>query len=102
MDLLRAAVEESTQAAVARRLGYSSSHVSLALKGSKQHHTTTFMQRVVDVFGKQQINCPVLGDISPQRCCGERKREFSTANPLRVELWVKCKKCEHNPTQNTD
>ena len=101
-ELLTRAVNDTSQAAVARKLGYSRSYISLALKGSKAHQTDTFTRRVVEVFGDERVDCPVLGDISMQRCVSERKKEFSTANPVRVELWDTCKNCENNPAQYID
>jgi hypothetical protein len=92
--LLQNAVTESSQAAVARRLGYSASAINQVLHHNYQGNTERLAAKIIEVYGNVSVVCPVLGTIKLGRCALERSMEFSTANPTRVELWDACQTCE--------
>lgn len=96
-ELLEKAIAETNQASVARRLGYSSSALSQARSGTYKGSTVNLAQKVIEVYGNETVECPVLGQIPLSRCAEERVRPFSTANPERVRLFGACGNCEHNP-----
>lgn len=97
IDLLRDAVAaQGSQARVAKMLGYSSTTISQALSGNYQGQLDTFLNRVEEVFGTRSFDCPVLGEIPLNRCVRERRTPFSTANPLRVQLYRACMNCKFN------
>lgn len=97
LDLLRDAVAaQGSQSRVAKMLGYSTATVSQVLGGCYQGALDKVLSRVEEVFGKRIVPCPVLGDIGFTRCVTERRTPFSTANPLRVQLYRACMKCAFN------
>jgi len=97
LELLRDAVEtHGSQAKVGKMLNYSTATISQVLSGNYQGGLDTFLARVEEVFGTRIIACPLLGDIPLNRCVKERRRPFSTANPLRVQLYRECMHCRFN------
>ncbi len=97
LDLLRDAVAaQKSQTRVAKLLGYSTATVSQVLSGSYQGALDKILARVEEVFGTRVVGCPVLGDIVLTRCVTERRTPFSAANPLRVQLYRACMRCENN------
>lgn len=101
LSLLKDAVNsQGSQAKVGKMLGYSSATISQVLSGSYQGTLDSFLARVEEVFGTREISCPILGAIPLSRCVKERRREFSTANPQRVQLYRACRSCEFNTERN--
>ena len=97
VSLLQEAVETlGSQAKVGRRLGYSSATVSQVLSGSYGGQLDAFLTRVEEVFGRSQMDCPILGHILLPVCVDERRKPFTTANPHRVRMFQACRRCPHN------
>ncbi|MGB0732454.1 MAG: hypothetical protein ACPGPF_01775 [Pontibacterium sp.] len=94
--LLANAAEQSTKAAVAKRLGISRSSVSLLLANKYPAANTHKMQAVVEA-GLGGMTCPVLGEISASECQKQRETPFSSSNPTRIALYRACQRCPHNP-----
>lgn len=95
MELLKRKVAELGQAEVGRQLGYSSgSIICQILKGDYKGAPTNALNRVVELFGGVTAHCPVLGEITLQRCAEQKKLPFSAANPRRAQLYRACKTCE--------
>ncbi len=94
MALLKGAVSDKGQAAVARELDYSPSAVSQALRGIYGGSLDNFMERVAETYGNGTIICPVMGEIGLRRCAEERKKPFGATSPQRVKLWRACRECE--------
>ena len=94
MALLRQAVASCGQAAVAKKLGYSPSAISQALKGTYGGSLDNLMHRVAEIFGHGTVQCPVMGEISLKRCAEERRKPFSVTSPQRVKLYVACRRCQ--------
>jgi len=94
MALLRAAVEEHGQSAVARALNYSTSAVNQALHGKYRGSLENLLQRVAEVYGTGMVQCPVMGEISLKRCAAERKKPFAATSPQRVRLYHACRQCD--------
>lgn len=92
-ELLKNAVDTSSQAAIARKIGYSASAVNQVLQDKYQGNTERVAAKVVEIYGNESVDCPVLGKIPLGRCSLERQMDFSTANPTRVELWDTCQTC---------
>jgi len=93
MALLKEAVNEHGQAAVARALKYSASAVNQALHGKYRGSLDNLLQRVAEVYGSGMVRCPVMGSISIQRCAAERKKPFAASSPQRVRLFMACRSC---------
>ncbi|MDH4317923.1 MAG: hypothetical protein OEV64_05995 [Desulfobulbaceae bacterium] len=97
LELLEKAIAETNQATVARRLGYSSSALSQARSGTYKGSTDKLAQKIIEIYGNETVDCPVLAKIPLIRCAEERVKPFSTANPERVRLFKACGGCEHKP-----
>ena len=94
MSLLKEAVKDKGQAAVARELGYSPSAISQVVNGIYGGALDNFMERVAETYGNGTIVCPVMGEVPLRRCAEERKKIFSASSPQRVKLWLACRECE--------
>lgn len=93
MALLRQKVDEIGQAALARRVGYSPSAINQAVKGTYGGSLDNLLQRVEETFGSATVMCPVMGEISIQRCADERRKAFGATSPQRARLYLACKSC---------
>ena len=96
MDRMRLLIEAARahgQAAVARATGYSYSAVSQALSGKYRGSIDRLLQRVMEVYGKGTVQCPVMGEISIQRCAAEKRKPFAASSPQRVRLYKACRHC---------
>ena len=97
LALLREAVaDHGSQTRVGRMLGYSASTISQVLSGTYYGKLDAFLTRVEEVFGRSQVECPILGTIGYPQCVEERRRPFCTANPHRVRMFQSCRGCGHN------
>ena len=100
MELLRTKCEETSQAEVGRRIGYSSGAICGVLKGTYKGDTDKVLQAVVEVYGGLSVACPFYRtDIPLSQCAAERRRPFAATNSQRVELWLACRKCEQEGKQ---
>jgi len=96
LDLTQA-VRERGQARVARELGYSDAAICQVLKGTYKGDSARILQRVAEVFGREKVCCPIIGEITLGRCAEEKKRPFSSGSPQRVQLWRACRECVVSP-----
>lgn len=96
LKLLKQAVAEAgSQAVVARELGYSPAVINQALQGKYPGDIERLAAKVVEVYGNERVECPILGNISLAACAKNQKQPFSTANPLVVDLWATCPHCSN-------
>ncbi|MDY0212583.1 MAG: helix-turn-helix transcriptional regulator [Desulfuromonadaceae bacterium] len=95
-NLLRQRVDATSQAHVAREIGYSSATISQILSGKYGGDSSLVMARVEEVYGATTVQCPVLGEIPLKKCASHSRREFAATNPLRVSLHRACRTCPHN------
>lgn len=101
LQILADECQASSQAKVAKRLGYSAATVSLVLKGTYSGDLQKVEQAVRGALMRQTVACPVLGDIPAQDCLGHQKAPFSTASPERVRLYRACRSgCPHSRIQS--
>jgi len=97
LELLREAVIElGSQAKAAKLLGYSSATISQVLSGQYNGQLDGFLTRVEEVFGRSEVDCPVMGTIAYPNCVEERRKPFTTANPYRVMMYQRCRVCPFN------
>jgi transcriptional regulator with XRE-family HTH domain len=99
LDVLRAACAETSQAAVARQLGISSSTINQALKGTYKGNLSRLKTLVEGRLMKQTVECPVIGELAKHQCQEHQAREgrFITANPLTMRLYRACRSgCPHS------
>lgn len=95
LDILRAEVEATSQAEVARRLDVSSTMISQALRGIYPSSTDRLQALVEGTYLRSTVDCPVCGEISRRRCAQEQRRRFSVHSPQRVALSAACRTCPH-------
>lgn len=97
IEVLRAACEAKTQAAVAERIGYSPATVNQVLKGAYKGDLRRVEEAVRGALMGESVECPVIGDLPRQRCIEHQRRagSFAATNPTRVQLARACKTCEH-------
>lgn len=97
IELLRAACAASTQAAVARRLGYSSTVVNQVLKGSYTGDLARVKAAVEGALMQAEVDCPVCGSIPRQRCVEHQRAPFRATSPMSVQLYRACRGgCPHS------
>lgn len=93
--VLADACKQSSQSAVAKRIGYSAAVVSQVLKGSYKGDEARVQQAVEGALMGLTVDCPVLGEIPRHVCLEYQKREFAATNPVRVRLYHTCPTCPH-------
>lgn len=98
VQLLARECAASSQNQVARRLGYSSTLVSLVLRGKYTGDMQAVEAAVRGLFENLCVACPVLGEITPLDCRDWQKkaRTFSTENSQRVRMFRACNACPQN------
>ena len=101
--VLRARCAETSQADVARRIGYSPAVVSGILKGTYRGNSSAVEAAFRGVFMGQTVACPVLGEIPPKACAEHQGRPFGAANPIHTELYRACRGgCPHSKIARPD
>ncbi|WP_410499675.1 XRE family transcriptional regulator [Chitinibacter sp. S2-10] len=96
LQLLRTATVASNIAAVATKLGYSRTSISLVLAnkypGSTAHIEKAVLQRL------DTVRCPYVGqNINRQACQETGNGAAPTHNPLKMAYWRACQRCTHKP-----
>jgi hypothetical protein len=101
MQLLRDAVDRlGSIQAVADRIGYSRTAVSLVLSGTYAKDTTALARAVLTRL--DLVSCPVLGEIAGDQCRAHQAAPFSAANPQRIALYRACRTgCPHSAIEGS-
>lgn len=95
LTVLAEACRDSSQAAVAARIGYSATVVNQVLKGKYTGDLRAVEQAVRGALLSYTIECPVLGALPAHLCLEHQRRPFAATNPLRVRLYRACRTCTH-------
>ena len=95
ISALARAVEQSSKAAVAKRIGISRTSVSLLLANKYPSPQTNKMQAKVEAV-LNGVNCPLYGALTNAQCQKERQKPFIASNPIRVQQYRTCAQCPHN------
>lgn len=96
IDILKAEVEKTTQADVARKLKLSKATISQALSGTYAGKTDRIKEKVLLEFENKQVNCPIMGSISFKVCRLTQAKEFNSNNMNAVRQYKACMKCKNN------
>jgi DNA-binding transcriptional regulator YdaS (Cro superfamily) len=83
-------------AKVAAELGCTASLVSQLASGVYKS-PRKWTPLIIEKYGNETVACPVIGEITQDRCRAERERPYSMANPTRGELSRTCPKCGVKP-----
>lgn len=94
LELLKNKVAATSQADVARALGYSASAISQVLMGKYQGDDATILQKAEETYGSSTVICPVKGEIPLAKCAEHKARPFAATNPERVRMYKACRNCE--------
>ena len=89
--------DRSSQRLTAEKIGYTCGTVNQVLRGRRRSES---LGNVEDAVRRNIMNahveCPVLGEISLNRCLEAQARPFAATNPQRVQLWKACRTCHQN------
>ena len=106
LHTLRLEVERASLRRVAERLrggnGYpSEALVSQVLNGKYKGHTARLQRLVEGYYLGVTVACPVLGEITRDRCDHQQRLPFAATNPVRVALYRACRNgCQHSTLEN--
>jgi len=100
IDALKAECAKSSQAKVAKELGYSAATISLVLKGKYAGNLKTVEKAFNGAFKSAAVICPILGAIPAHRCLSIQRQPFAATNHQRVLLFKACKACAHKTGQD--
>lgn len=93
ITVLRECCQASSQAAVAKRIDYSPTVVNQVLKGKYAGDLSAVQKAVEGALMGLSVDCPVIGELSRDRCLTYQRRGFAATNPLRVALARACPTC---------
>jgi hypothetical protein len=95
---LARACDDSSQSAVARRLGRSQALISQVIRGKYPGNLTAVEEAVRGAFMGATVECPALGTMPSNVCQAwrHRARDFGNSNPLRVTMFRACNRCPRN------
>lgn len=91
--VLQEACTGSSQAAVAKRIGYSAAVVNQVLKGTYKGDLARVQQAVEGALMGLTVECPIVGELARNRCLEYQRRGFAATNPFRVSLAKACPTC---------
>jgi hypothetical protein len=84
---------------VAKRIGVSTTTISLVLAGKYRASVTNIEQRVRGVLLSQKVACPVLEQIDRKRCVELQQPPASQNNRLRITIYERCQTCPNAQTK---
>ncbi len=97
LTILKQATEENGVRPTAARLGVSPATIS-QIKNGRYGLSERLRARVAEVFGREEIPCPVLGLIGRARCLNNHRLAVqvggrATGNPETLRLFRACLSC---------
>jgi hypothetical protein len=97
MERLRGECARTSQAHVARRIGYSATVLHHVLHGTYKGNLSQVQKAVEGALMGATVECPVLGDLPSNRCLTIQAQPFAATNPTRVALYRACRNgCRHS------
>lgn len=94
---LQSAANTMSQAKLAAKCGISGTAINQVLKGNYQGSINNVSEKVKGALLEQSVTCPVLDTITTDVCANHRNKGFKPNNPMRVQLFRACQKCQNNP-----
>jgi len=105
-DWVRVLAEEATRtsgAAVARKLGISGSQVTQIINATWRADLSAPEQRVRGALMNETVVCPVLGELTRDRCLSEQKMSRIGSSSLRARISRACRSgCPHSRLSRRD
>lgn len=98
IEALALECSRSSQAKVAKKLGYSGGLVSQVLNRKYPASLVTIEERFNGVFRDAVVDCPQLGILPVNECQDWRAKSgtFSVGNPQRTAMFRACNRCPRN------
>ncbi len=94
--LAAAADNAASQSDLGRRLGVSPAAISAVIGNTYPGKRDRIEARVRGALMQAKVSCPILGPIGRQTCMDAQELPFSSANPMRAQLYGACRKpCPH-------
>lgn len=100
---LAAACDRDGGRAVAERIGYSRSAVSLVINNRWNGDLTRIEQAVRGALMNAEVACPVVGALALDRCATHQKAAWAPHNPQRIQFYRACRSgCPHSNLKGGD
>lgn len=90
---LAAEADRHGLAKAGKTIGYSASAVSTVLSGTYRGDVGRVEQMVRGALMALTVDCPVLGDLTRDRCLAEQREPFRATSRHRAQLYHACKTC---------
>lgn len=94
VDLAKAC-DQTSQAAVALKLGRSASLVNQLLKAKYPGDLKGVEDRFNAAFDPEKHHCPILGQITGADCLKNQSKRYDPSNHISVRLFRACSNCPH-------
>ena len=83
--------DETSQANVAARLGYSPATLSYVIRNAYRGDLAAVEFATTGVLMARTVSCPVLGDVRADDCLHHQREPWSPNNPTRIALYQACR-----------
>ena len=101
IEQLRAECEKTSQAVVAKQMGYAASVISQVLKGTYRGNPAQVRLAFTEHYGGLSVQCPVMGEMPTQSCRRFRTELHIRTSNMRAQFAQACPKCAQNPDLKT-
>lgn len=91
ITVLAKACDVSSQAKIAKRLGYSAATISYVLKHAYAGDVSKVEQAVRGALMGEVVDCPVVGPLSADGCLAHQREEYHPINPQRIAFHRACR-----------
>lgn len=95
LDELRRYRDQYGGVRAAAAIGYSPAVVSQVLKGTYKGDLQAVKAKVEGALLGLTVDCPVVGELTRNRCLEYQRLPFAASNPLRVRFAQMCPICPH-------
>ncbi|WP_319774446.1 transcriptional regulator [Breoghania sp.] len=97
IEELAALVDQVGLAATAKRVGYSTSAVSTAIRGLYTGDLARIEERVRGALMGEMVNCPAFGELARDACLDWQKKPWAPSSAARVRVYRACRGgCPHS------
>lgn len=76
---------------VAESIGYSPSLISAVVNGSYNGQLKHVEKAVREALMRGVVGCPVLGEITGEKCASYQRRKLAATNPQAIRLFKACR-----------
>lgn len=96
-EILTREIEATSVTAVAKKIGYARTSVSLLHHGRYLGDNKHITAAIIEAFAKE-ITCPHLKrEIAPAECREMRDAPMPQSDPKKFRHWTVCRSCPNNP-----